>query len=631
VSDEGQGQGPPAGSDPYIGRRLADRYDVLFKLGSGGQAAVYAARHVHLGRKVAIKLLLGRKAESLSSAELILREARVMGGLGHPHVCEARDAGVAPDGTPFLVLELLSGRPLAREIERAGRLSHRRALDIATQVGSALAAAHDIGIVHRDLKPDNVWLLGSTVSDQVKVLDFGIAHEMRDRDPARGNGRVAGTPGYMAPEALTDPDRADHRADVYSLGVLLYEMLGGARPYASYAMPELLEAVVQSDPDPLDRLRPDVMPALAAIVAKAMARDPGKRYATMAEMLEALENLRPALRDTVEFAVAAGATTPAAGSRAATDATPASPAKRPAVRRAMLAAALAGLAGLGAAAYRLASRPITIELRSATPGAVATLRGASHSLPYRGPAARHDRPEMLEVSAAGFQERRLWLTLDRDQSLVIDLEARPSDAAKPAQAGTRPAEVAPPVEPAAPPATDPPARDGGPEPARARSAPARSSKADDRRPAPRTAFAKPVEPRAPAPPPAVPAPAPVAAPAPSPEPAPTSAPEPVQVARSSPPAAAPAPPGPVPIAAGVLQRLASERRSAIEGCIAEDPAVGGRLVLEVAARPDGTVRDVIARSGGSGVVRRCIAKQVRSWRLPAAGRDSVGAVTIDLE
>jgi len=627
-------------TDPYIGRRLAERYDILFKLGSGGQASVYAARHAHLGRKVAVKLLHGRRADSLAGAELILREARVMGGLGHPHICEARDAGVAQDGTPFLVLELLTGRSLAQEIERVGRMSGRRAVDIAHQVGSALQAAHALGIVHRDLKPENVWLVGTMVSDQVKVLDFGIARETT-RESAGVVERFVGTPGYAAPEMSSSPLGADFRVDVYGLGVLLHEMLTGAVPSADTGGAGKAE-VAGRRAEALARLRPDLPPALAAIVLKAMARDPDDRFASMAEMLTALENLTATLRDTSDLPEVVRREPPS--SKPPTPPAPLRFGAPPRRRRGLLAAAALVL-GIGAAAALWAPPrgEVALEIASAAPGAVARFRGAELALPHRARVARHTEPEPLEVLAPGHRPRQVLLALDRDQSLQVTLEPLPPPATPTPEVTVPPAatgeEARAVAEGPAGGAAPGPDADVGP----ARGRPRREDPVDRKRAQrgrenPRTRPSAAVRSRAAeapaaagreapaAPPPALPAPWPeVAALSPAaPVPAPSSAPP-------APPALAPQVPAPEFLDPAALQQLARQHRGEIEGCISEDPSVGGKLVLALLVRPDGTVASAKPRGGGSAPVRRCIVKLIQSWRLPAPGREAAGVLSVELE
>jgi len=634
VKQEPQPARPADGADPYVGRRLGGRYDVLFRLGAEGDAVAYAARDRDADRKVAVKLLPGCDAATAASAETRLREARRIGSGDDPRVCEVGDVGVAEDGTPFLVLDLLAGRPLARALEEARRFEPRRALDVAWQAASALASAHELGVVHGAVDPSNVWLVTSGGREGVKVLDFfGAA-----RAHASSGAAVPERLGYQAPEVLQGRD-PDGRADVYAVGVLLYEMLAGAHPFAGLDGDDLVEATLHVDPEPVERACPDVVPTLAAIVSKAMARDPVQRFGSMPQLVAALEDLRPAL----------DAREPQAPPRAAEPSTP------PPRRWGVIAAGVAAAAALGVGAtalYRARTAPVVLQLESPAPGAVAVFRGNRHVLPYRERVARGSGPEPIELSAPGYRERKLDLTVDGDVVASLQLEPLPPPPAPPSAAAEKPppaaeplaASAVPPAQPARAKAATPPATAPGPRAAPARTAPASRASA----PAPRrTGAAAPPTNRiahvaapervlAPSPPAA--APAVVASPAPQPNPKDArgaGAPAPERLAAARPPAEeAPrpvAPPQPAAIAPAVLHAMVKEHRSAIEGCIAEDPTVGGRMLVEVRARADGTLAAVTPRSGGSRVVQRCVVRLLQSFRIPAPGREAVGDVAIDLD
>ncbi|MBX3249303.1 MAG: serine/threonine protein kinase [Myxococcales bacterium] len=275
-------------ADPYIGTTLAGRYRVLRRLGGGGMGSVYEAEHVVIGRRVAVKMLHAQLSVHDEVVRRFLNEARAAAMIRHPNILECTDIGQTDDGAPFLVLELLEGRDLDSCIREQGALPAGRVVRIALQVASALQRAHGEGVVHRDIKPENVFLLEG---DDVRVLDFGIA-KLTGRD-ANGvgttPGAVLGTPSYMAPEQFGDASRVGPSADIYALGVLLYEALSGELPFRGQTLPELVVQVMTEPPPPLETLRPDLPKALVATVMRAMAKSPDARQASMAELARELE------------------------------------------------------------------------------------------------------------------------------------------------------------------------------------------------------------------------------------------------------------------------------------------------------------------------------------------------------
>ncbi|HEU4406068.1 MAG TPA: serine/threonine-protein kinase [Polyangiaceae bacterium] len=281
---------PPPGDDRYIGTTLASRYQIVRKLAEGAQARVYIARHTRIGRHVAVKVLLPALATDRDLVNRFLNEGRAVGTLGHPNIVEFIDMGVAPDGLPYLVMEMLEGASLAYEISRAGPFNPGRAAYIGAQIASAVSLANQRGIVHRDLKPENVFLAESGERpDHVKVLDFGIS-KIAGAGTFMGSAqaRVLGTPGFMAPEQLENPSNVDARADVYSLGATLYDMLTGAPPYAEVDFLKLLRAIATEKPRRLDELRSGLPPGLVAVVERAMSKSPADRFQTMFDFEQAL-------------------------------------------------------------------------------------------------------------------------------------------------------------------------------------------------------------------------------------------------------------------------------------------------------------------------------------------------------
>jgi serine/threonine protein kinase len=250
---------------------------------------VFLAEHALIKRRVAIKILHPELATDANVIERFMNEARAAGTLGHPNIVESTDMGFTHNHVPYIVFEFLEGALLTDEIYRVGGLPVRRAVRIASQIASALHAAHNAGIVHRDLKSDNVFLTDKDDAfDHVKVLDFGISRFLMLDDKQKS--MVMGTPEFMAPEQITDPESVDRRADVYALGVILYEMLTARRPFASEDDPrQLMHRIVHEEPPPL--MRPEVPHGLAdTILGKMLAKHPDDRYQTMADVEVALES-----------------------------------------------------------------------------------------------------------------------------------------------------------------------------------------------------------------------------------------------------------------------------------------------------------------------------------------------------
>ncbi len=266
----------PAERPLAAGTVLADRYRVEELIGRGGFGAVYRATHLGLSMPVALKLLI---APGVLGASRLRREGVSACRLEHPNAVRVMDFCIPDSDPPFLVLELLDGHPLDLELERERSLTPERCAQLLRPLCNVLAAAHAEGIVHRDVKPHNVFLHRARGREVVKVLDFGLAKLLDDADPTRTqtlDGRVLGTPAYMAPERFAD-EPYDGRADVYSLGVMLYEMLTGVRPFVRRTLPALMRAHVLDDPDPPTSLRCELSPIVEAVVLSALDKDPERR------------------------------------------------------------------------------------------------------------------------------------------------------------------------------------------------------------------------------------------------------------------------------------------------------------------------------------------------------------------
>jgi serine/threonine-protein kinase len=266
-----------------IGKTVAGRYGLVRLLGDGGMGAVYKAEDNVLRRFVAIKLLHPAAAANPAAVERFLREAQAAASIGHPNIIDILDFGQS-EGKPYLVMEYLRGRSLADALATDGPFSVRQACAIATHALAGLQGAHDRGILHRDLKPANL-MLAARFGDRtfVKLLDFGFAALLGDQDalpdrsltPAR---TLVGTPAYAAPERLRGDDRRDPRTDLYAVGVVLFEMLAGVRPFDASSFSELARKV-QNEPAPALRLyRPEVPEPLERVVAKALSKTPEERF-----------------------------------------------------------------------------------------------------------------------------------------------------------------------------------------------------------------------------------------------------------------------------------------------------------------------------------------------------------------
>jgi len=282
----------PRTHDDLLGEVLGGRYRVLRLLGRGGMGAVYEAEQLDLGRRVAIKVLHEMLSKDDEQLVRFSREARAAASLGHRNVVQVTDFQAEPGQLAFLVMELVPGESLAAVLSREGRQPAWRVVPIARQVLSALGAAHDAGIVHRDIKPGNVMLtafegLGEG-AEVAKVLDFGIAKMMEGSGYTQltMTGVALGTPAYMAPEMALG-DKVDGRADLYAVGVLLFKCLAGKVPFGGSAS-DVLQRVVREEAPSLGPLRPDVAPMLAAVVDRALLKDPAARFQSAADMSGAL-------------------------------------------------------------------------------------------------------------------------------------------------------------------------------------------------------------------------------------------------------------------------------------------------------------------------------------------------------
>jgi serine/threonine-protein kinase len=287
----------PAG---MVGSTISGRYRIERLLGEGGLGAVYEAEHTLMHKRVAIKVLHAEMSKMSEVVSRFEREAMAAAHIEHPNVASATDFGKLDDGSFFLVLELIEGKSL-REVIAKGRFPAARAVHVARQIASALSRAHGLGIVHRDLKPENVMLvMRDGDADFVKVLDFGIAKvPVGDIAPASKTGgealtqlgMVYGTPEYMPPEQALGQE-VDRRADLYALGVIVYEMLAGARPFDDESKVKLLGKHITAPVPPLPA-DAQIAPALDALVMKLLAKDANDRVQESRDVIDALDAIAP--------------------------------------------------------------------------------------------------------------------------------------------------------------------------------------------------------------------------------------------------------------------------------------------------------------------------------------------------
>ncbi len=283
----------PSSQQIGVGTIIAGAYEITGLIGRGGTSTVWRANQLRLpGREVALKVLTIEESQRAEATVRLQLERQILCRIQHPNIVQIVDASVLGDGTPYLVVECLEGETLQQRLAR-----HRPPLDmvseIARQIASALTEAHRAGVVHGDLKPGNIFLCATTapspVRDVVKILDFGMSQGPGVETYVEAPG-TGGTPQYMAPERLLRPyEPADARADIFSFGAILYEMVAGRPAFSGDSVHGVALQVVEAQPEPIRQLVPDVPPSLAQVIERALDKDPGRRFRTVTEMMAAIE------------------------------------------------------------------------------------------------------------------------------------------------------------------------------------------------------------------------------------------------------------------------------------------------------------------------------------------------------
>ena len=277
-----------------IGELIADKYRVDLLVGTGGMGEVYRATSQEDGRAVAIKVLRSDLAENRTFRERFLQEAELTEKLDHENIVRVEEHGGLPDGGLYMVMELLEGDNLSEELGNSERIAWPRALWITQRILDALSQVHSAGMIHRDIKPENIFIVGGFQDRNIKLFDFGLAKSNEENEARRDltqPGFAIGTPTYLAPERVTGRG-ADPRSDLYSLSVLLYEMLTGTTPFTATDLEEMLVQHLQKQPPPFSEVAPDAMipSTVEMLVMRGLSKDPDHRYQSAAEYARAIES-----------------------------------------------------------------------------------------------------------------------------------------------------------------------------------------------------------------------------------------------------------------------------------------------------------------------------------------------------
>lgn len=405
------------------GTILGGKYRLRAPLGEGGMGTVWIADNLAIkGAEVAVKVLHAHFARESETVQRFRQEAEAAVCIGHPNIVKVFDFGSATDGSPYLVMERMVGESLAARLEREGALVPEEAVDIVVEVLRALEAAHEKDILHRDMKPENIFLAQAGELIMPKILDFGVSKILGDdaeRVRMTRTGALVGTPAYMSPEQALGDATVDLRSDVWAMGVILYELLSGHLPYEGTNYNAVLIRIATGDSTPLAEVAPHLPSGLVAIVARAMARARGQRFAGIGAMREALERWRRGDDPGVSLpprSPVPSAPAPVHATHADTMLATPAPTVVPALKASRLpallvsAAALAVALVMGVALRRTAAQPAVraeaaVTLRAATGPDRHALR--IDNLPPRAHIAVDDAPVMLPTQLAADGDHRV--------------------------------------------------------------------------------------------------------------------------------------------------------------------------------------------------------------------------------
>ncbi|MEA2696817.1 MAG: eukaryotic-like serine/threonine-protein kinase, partial [Myxococcales bacterium] len=280
-------------NEVQTGKVLNSRYLIEHQLGAGGMGAVYAARHVHLGTKLAIKVLLPELLCEAEAIERFDREARASAKIADENVVRILDVGQLENGAPYMVMEFLEGQDAGAYLKKNGRLSIEQAIDVMLQTCAAVAAAHAMGIIHRDIKPSNLFFVHRSAGRPlVKVLDFGVSKlvsaDSQENLMATKTGSILGSPAYVSPEQWFDSKNVDKRSDIWALGIVLYELLTGKLPFIAASAPVMATKIAYEPVVPPSELRPEIPADLEKIVLRCLEKKAEDRFQDVTAVAKAL-------------------------------------------------------------------------------------------------------------------------------------------------------------------------------------------------------------------------------------------------------------------------------------------------------------------------------------------------------
>jgi eukaryotic-like serine/threonine-protein kinase len=429
-----------AAREGLVGRTVADRYVLRRVIGHGGMGAVYEAEHLGIGKRVAMKFIDAEFATDETVVARFAREARAMSAVESAHIVSIHDAGTC-GGRPYLVMELLRGEDLGQRLRRTRTLPLGEAMHIVAQVLKGLARAHAAGIVHRDLKPDNVFLAKGDLDPLfAKIVDFGVSKIERPRATTSplaltGRGTVLGTPLYMSPEQAQAAPDVDARADLYSVGAILFECLSGRPPHTGESYEQVILSICMRDAPDLRALVPGVPAEIAAFVARSLARDREQRFASAERMLAALHEVAPEERLRVPLDAPEAETLRSAGGVPAPAAVQPPAAGAPKMARSGAVLATAALAMLTGLALTLGAIFAIHERSSPPPPAPGATAPPAPPRSAPDPAAAAPGTTLLELTRAPASDPPAPASSASTSARPADATAAPRPAPAPRSKG----------------------------------------------------------------------------------------------------------------------------------------------------------------------------------------------------